>query len=134
MFFFFDRSQILDKNGVKMSVVNSNSRLMAESQQEITVLRTKHVSTDAAIDIHRADAMIAHHKRDTHNRANAKGHNTLLSLLCIIELRIISQHWFSRTHNPINRAAADLELTEIDRSLSFVPRNLKFKFIADRIE
>src|SRR5215472_1977718 len=83
---------------------------MAEGEHEVTVIAAEQVGIDATIDVDRADTVTTYHERDTHDRADAVGHDTLLPFQVIIDHGIIGGDGRSIAHHTVYGAAADLIL------------------------
>src|SRR5712671_3900422 len=108
---------------------------MTKGKHKITVIVAKQAGINSTIDIHCADTVAAYHQWNTHNRADAVRHDTLLPFQVIIDHGIISNHRLLFPYHALNRAVTHLVLksAQVNRTLLLVTRNREFKLIASGI-
>jgi hypothetical protein len=131
----FDLAQSLVQVGEEARIIDGNGRLATEGYQEIALFRQKEIRHNPAIDVYCANTGIAHNQRSAHNRANTM-HQHALSLFQL-NLGIVTGHnRLTRTHNPLDGAAADFEVESagINGARPFLASNLKTQLVGDRIK
>ncbi len=89
---FFDLLDCYIEIGKETCVIDGDSGLIAEGQQQIEMFGAEEVGVDAAIDVDRADAGCAYDQGSAHYGADAKVHDTFHALqdlsVCASSVRI----------------------------------------------
>src|SRR5438067_2752581 len=111
------------------SIIDSNSRLMAESHEQVAVFGAKQIGVDTAIYIDRSDTVLAYYQRCANDGANAIGDNALLRFH--LNLCIIGQERLTCAYYALDGTDAEFELIAVNGAGKFIARDFKSQLFRD---